>query len=67
MWILCLTTFLVFLTFISAIIFDTTILWILSFSGLGLLLLYGIVKQAVKSALQEYDREKELPSGQKQH
>lgn len=65
MWILYLTAFLDFLLLICAVMYNTSGLWTLTFCGLGLLLLYGIIKQAVKSALQEYNREKEQAGGQK--
>jgi len=63
MVILVLTGFLALLLLILAIINNTTGLWIVSLSTFGLLLLYFVIKEAVKSALREYATEKEQKRG----
>lgn len=56
-----LTALLILLTFfllLFGIIFRNTLMIGLALGAVGLVLLYWIVKRAVKSALEEYDREK---------
>lgn len=65
MIVLLLTGFLAFLLLILALDYNTTGLWIVSLSTFGLLLLYFVIKEAVKAALREFESEKERGSGQK--
>ena len=65
MIVLLLTGFLAFLLLILALVYNTTGLWIVSLSAFGLLLLYFVIKEAIKAALREFESEKERGSGQK--
>ena len=65
MIVLLLTGFLAFLLLILALDYNTTGLWIVSLSTFGLLLLYFVIKEAIKAALREFESEKERGSGQK--
>lgn len=67
MVILVLTGFLALLLLILAIVYNTTGLWIISLSTFGLLLLYFVIKEAVKAAFREYDLEKECKCGSNEH